>query len=954
MDFLDFVEDARTVKVPKFPWMDECKFVLGTEANLTEIIDHCLQHPRVALDLETSGLDNRVFDGKTRDHIVGACLSPDGKTGYYIPIRHKVGKEHNVSWSLFVREFRRLEMACLDGKLTFIFHGGTFDQEFLVFNGSAPLGEECWDRASCWDDTEIEVYMLDSRRKDKRLKSLSMEELGIRQLELSDLWSEEERKEPGWRPDFSTLDPTWEGTLLYGGGDGISTWRLDEKFHKQVVNPDKFGHNLKSIYAIEKSCVASTRWMRRNRLKIDREKVIELVKLGQREWFDSVMEVYKAAESILGRDVMPGYYKWLKDTFVPDDPNNLKEEQLERAKSVYRTKYPDPAENVQKVVGKAILDFPYVYDVNSAQQLGKLFQEMGVPGLRFTEKSGQVMTAKDEIDRIVEETGDRFPFMLKVKRFREVDKALSNYLLPMLNESEPSDNTAAIKWRAHKIDTGRFSTPAKDKNFIRGWPQMNLQSLPATYDPKRPECMTRLRECVVGRDGKFVVAIDFSGVELRLVTNLSREPKWFEEFFHCSTCDRKFSKGDGTCTPDPPPPRCPNCGSDKIGDIHTLTGISVYGADALDKPEWKQLRQRAKGANFALSYGGGGSAVSRSTGCDKNEGWRIKRLFDESYRVLRSWWGAQHAFARQRGYVLTAFGRKYPVPDILHADGGFRSKAERNSVNGPIQGSSADITKLAMALIYKEVKKRGWLSKCLMVITMHDELVFEIDGDILEEAIEIIMNIMCRNQFILAQKWPVPLTSDVEIGYDWSVPWNLDAMRAGEVRFHGNKKVKNKDKAEAMGLDWDTLPTFPDVLAPLFQRKTLADPPPKTSSTESPPPGSPPPAGPPPSEEPLSESSEPEEPPVSPEAVAARPRPPKLRAGEVCEYRLSVPLHHRLVFTVADVIRMCSKGGTKTLRLISRNGVVLNDLPEWKDWVGDEPILVNETQFWHLAQAHGL
>lgn len=109
--------------------------------------------------------------------------------------------------------------------------------------------------------------------------------------------------------------------------------------------------------------------------------------------------------------------------------------------------------------------------------------------------------------------------------------------------------------------------------------------------------------------------------------------------------------------------------------------------------------------------------------------------------------------------------------------GGFRSKAERNAVNGPIQGNSADITKLAMGLIYKECKKRGWLEKVHMLVTMHDELVFEIDKDILEEAIDIFVNIMCRNPALLRLKWPVPLTSDVEMGYSWMVPWDLKKIR---------------------------------------------------------------------------------------------------------------------------------------------------------------------------------
>lgn len=947
MDAFSVFEEARTVKLKKFPWMDKCEFVLGTDENLKDIFDHCLKHPRVATDLETTGLDNRVFGGKTVDHIVGLCLCPDGKTGYYIPLRHKVGTEHNVSWPMFVEQFQRLVAASLAGDLVFVFHGGQFDMEFLEFNGDVPLGEECWDKAGCWDDTEIEVYMTDSRRRDKRLKSLSQQECDIQQLELTDLWTEEEQAKPDFKKDFSLLDPSWEGTLLYGGGDGIATWRLDKKFHPQVTEPDKFGHNLRNIYFIEKACVAATRWMKRCRIKIDRAKVIDLIKLGQREWFDSIMDVYAAASDILGRDVMPGYYKELRDHFDADDMLNLKDEQIQRAKTIYQRKYPDPAQSVEKVGpdGKA-KTYKFIYDVNAPVQLGQMFEEMGVPGLVYTEKSGQVKTSKDVLDAVVERAGSQFPFMAKIKRFREVHKALSNYLMPMLQESEPSDDTMAINFRGHKVDTGRFATPAKQRVKMRGWPGLNLQSLPAGYDPNRPECMRRLRECIIGRDDKFVVAIDFSGVELRLVTNLSREPKWLAEFFHCSSCDRKFDKGDGKGTPEPPPPRCPNCGSDKIGDLHTLTALTVYGQDSTDKPEWKMLRQRAKGANFALCYGGGGSAVSRSTGCDKQEGWRIKNVFDGNYKTLRSWWGAQHAFARQREYVLTALGRKYPVPDINHGDGGFRSKAERNSVNGPIQGSSADITKLAMALIYKEVKKRGWLKKVLMVITMHDELVFEVDGDILEEFIAVAQKIMCRNKFILAQKWPIPLTTDTEVGFNWSVPWDINTMRAGEVRFDGDKKFYKPAKAADAGLVWDDMPRFPAALAPLFKHQTFEG----ITVTLGPVVEAPEPVG-----EAPEQPSESDEPPASPEAVANLPRPPKgLKKGEDFVYALSGPLDIRSYTLLAEVVQKCRNKGTKHLKLVTRDGQVLNDLPEWQEYVSVGPLLVNDQQFFFLAQSHGL
>jgi len=265
-----------------------------------------------------------------------------------------------------------------------------------------------------------------------------------------------------------------------------------------------------------------------------------------------------------------------------------------------------------------------------------------------------------------------------------------------------------------------------------------------------------------------------------LVTNLSKEPKWITEFFRCNDCGRTFDRKEV------PPPFCPNCSSDKIGDLHSITAMSLFGEDARMKPNWKFLRQISKSINFGLCYGGGGEAVRQTFSksgeyCSKEEGWRIKHQFDKTYPTLKAWWGKQHDFARRNKLVLTAFGRKYPLPDIDHENGFFRSKAERNAVNGPIQGTSADLTKAAMAIIFKEFQKRGWLEKCMLVITMHDELCFECDGDILEEAITVISDIMVNNNYVRRKKWIVSLPVDVEAGFDWSVKWNITEIRHGQA-----------------------------------------------------------------------------------------------------------------------------------------------------------------------------
>ena len=1303
MDLFTFLEDTNTLKVDPKPWMQGGDYILSRVTNdtLPGIIDDCIAGGLYALDLETTGLNSCVYDGETTSKIVGCCLSPDGKRGYYIPLRHKTGQEHNVSWSQWKREMQRL----IDSPARAIFHNGKFDQEFLQNCGGEPLGE--WDEPKKWEDTLILAYLRDTRSKSKGLKHLSKTELGMEMIELDELFPEDRRKGD---LDFSDLDPSWEPVTWYGASDAICTWNLYQKLHPQVIPPSMGQRGQGIIYAIEKLCVASTRWMERARIMTDQVKARELIRIGQREWLASLEEVYESSSAIVGRDVRPGYYRIMQGAvqgleglrFDTEEVSPSYMDRVETARATSIKSKLDPLNEKKKVktVTKRVaslnketkgatedVEFPVVYDVLSAQQLGSLLRECKVPGLTATEKSGQVATSADELEKVLESVGDKFPFAGKIKRFREVSKALSTYLLPLIEDSHP-DGSLRAYFNAFSIDTGRFNAPSSKNPKMDGGTRFPFHGTPATYDPTRPECMGRIRECIIARPGKVIAGIDFSGVELRIVTNISGEPKWLREFFHCSGCDRMFPMGTAEDpVPMAPPSYCPDCGSDKIGDLHTLTALSIYGEDAPKKENWKQLRgfgkcvhpdtlilggnlglvrlgqfpttldegflkapqglqvmgpdgslvpvretynggvkelfhvvtrrgivtcsdqhafkmvdgslrtidrglqkgdvlcdtpysgepylgswdkipckpsddtpefwfqttpemayfaglflgdgckggvnsvglahghtdktdplgvpyakwqdvlmgvcsnvglrpvPRKKGiylgsrsvmrflsclslvdgvdgartlripqwvlnagregilqflgglfdtdgyigkrdssvrwctkdavfagqiaaslsafglqpsvhpswnktyqryyfvvglrassahalrgyskhpgklarfrsvpavnhqqhnkvlqvipagsglcvdlsldsqdhlywtngvithnsCNFALCYGGSGNAVVTATGCDKNEGYRIKDQFDKTYKVLSGWWKTQAIAAKKYKFVTTAFGRRYPLPDIDHEMGGFRAKAERNAVNGPIQGclhfdskiptslglltvkelwdrqaggeydrfkvwtgkawvdgralfsgvkelrvttfsngitirtspehlfrvlgkegdlrwvrqddlkvgfyaatdsgnrdnqdyqytqvtdkvvtnqfvtmydievfdddhafvcdgmvvhnTSADITKIAMGLVYRECKQRGWLDKVHMLITMHDELVFEIDKDILEEAVDIFVRLMCRNELVQKLNWPVPLTSDVEMGPNWMVEWDLKKIR---------------------------------------------------------------------------------------------------------------------------------------------------------------------------------
>lgn len=823
------------IEVKLHPWMKKVKMELVTTgARMREVIDECLAKPYYALDLETTGLDTRVFpretpegtEYKTNCDIVGLCLSPSAKVGYYIPVRHcpdDEPSEHNVPFHEFDAQVRRLMEAMKvkgEGRSIPIVFNCKFEGEVMTYNGGPAYGT--WDEPDTWEDVLILSYLDDSTRRAKTLKVMSDQLLGKKQIELKELFPPKTKN-----LNFANLDPTAQGVLEYAAADAICTLQLYDKLKTRAlaltskIRGTERPHSQGFVYKVEKLCLPSVRWMERNRLHIDLAKVAELIQLGQHDLYKSLKEVYQGASDILQRDIAPLsfylmslYIEATNPTMaVTGDTGETFQAMVDRFRAETKKlqkRYDRQDLGVLKMCetgevsvanhsgegplritlkapkfGELIareappprkgVELRASYDVLAPAQLGTLMWDLAVPGLKKT-PSGQVATGKEVLEEVIENSVHDYPFVKRIKWMRGNQNALGK-LYAIFEDTYRHDNTLKIGFRQFATATGRFSSKGEREPWKTGGTRFNLQSMPATYDTKRPPALLRIRECIVAPKGWTMVAIDFGGVELRLAANLSNEKKWIDAFFRCSACDLEFDRGDGKTTPPAPPIFCPRCGEDKIGDIHTLTAIQIFGEAAQKRKDWKELRKQGKSANFALSYGGGPKAIHRNTGCGENEAYRIGKSFKKAYTDLQNWWTATRKFAKKHEYVLTAFQRKFPLADIKHEERFIRAKAERNAVNSPIQGSSADITKLAMGLIYKEVRKRKWQDKVRMVITMHDELVFEIRNDVLEEACDLFADLMVSNKAVLGRRWPVPLTVDVELGPNWTVKHNLTAIR---------------------------------------------------------------------------------------------------------------------------------------------------------------------------------
>lgn len=776
MHFMDAMAEISRPKVEQKEWMKAVDLRLATADDLDTIAQECIEAGIYGLDLETTGLDQRAFAGEsgdkvTMDKVVGYCVAPTTEKGWYIPVRHREeGAEANVPPRLVVEMINKIQA----GGARAVFHNAKFDQKFLDYEPAGKAGN--WDDITTWEDTLVLAYLRNTRERRKGLKPLSKAELDREMIELKELFPPEAVKAK--KLDFSTLDPNWEPVVWYAAADAVNTLALFHILHPVVINKDNHKRHQTGIYRLEKASIRATMWMEQCRIHIDRPQLEGLVRLGQDEWWACINEVYDEASGHLDRDVRPWWFKGMEGY----DPNVLSPNYMEVREKALVGSTDKGLPTVERSVPRLddprkqeSINFPAVYDVTIPANLGMMLREMGVKGLTTTEKSGQVKTAKDELDRVISEAGQQFPLMVKIKRFREVAKGLSTFLFPVWWDTTPERSPDGCVWanfNGQKVDTGRFSTPTprdKHKDLFHGQVRWGVHMTPATYDKSKPECVRRTREIVTARPGHVLFAIDYSGVELRIVTNLSGEPKWLSEFFRCSSCEHTFPRDAR------PPPFCPECGSDKIGDLHSLTAYGVFGDGIKGTSEFKQRRQQSKALNFAMAYGGGGSAAQRAVGVDREEGWRIKNQYDKTYRTLQKWWKKQHLEARKQKYVTTAYGRKYPLPDIDHEMGGFRSKAERNSVNGPVQGTSADIMKLAMAKLYRAFKQRGWLEDVLMTITIHDELVFEIREALAGEAVGVIEKIMIDDT-VANLGWAVPLKVDVEFGDNWLVPHNLTEM----------------------------------------------------------------------------------------------------------------------------------------------------------------------------------
>jgi DNA polymerase-1 len=380
-----------------------------------------------------------------------------------------------------------------------------------------------------------------------------------------------------------------------------------------------------------------------------------------------------------------------------------------------RVDLPVLAEIAQRITGEMAVLSEQIYEqsgnrfnINSPKQLGDvLFNKMGLPRPLKYGKGKVISTAQD----VLEELAAHHPVPRLVLEYRGLAKLKSNYVdaLPLLTDSEQRVHTT---FNQVGTATGRLSST-----------NPNLQNIPIKTALGR-----EIRAAFIAAPGNVLLSADYSQIELRLLAHFSGDPLLLEAF--------------------------------RTGqDIHTLTAAEVFQipADKLDK----QTRDRAKAINFGIVYGISAFGLAQQNiGIDQHEARMYIERYFERYAGVRTFIDTVLAETRKRQQVRTMHGRVRPIPDILSSNANMRGFAERTAVNTPLQGTAADLIKIAMIRLDAEMARRKMRSR--MTLQVHDELVFDAPAAEAEELGALVKETM---EHVAALS--VPLVADVGVGSNW-------------------------------------------------------------------------------------------------------------------------------------------------------------------------------------------
>ncbi|SFB02769.1 DNA polymerase I [Flavobacterium swingsii] len=350
------------------------------------------------------------------------------------------------------------------------------------------------------------------------------------------------------------------------------------------------------------------------------------------------------------------------------------------------------------------------FNLASPKQLGDiLFDKLKIGGAKQKKtKTGQYATGEEILSYLEKDN----PIVKDILEWRQMVKLQSTYIDALPNQVDKKTNRVHTDYMQTVAATGRLSSN-----------NPNLQNIPI-----RTERGRLIRKAFIARDENYtLVSADYSQIELRIIAALSGEENMIAAFQNNE-------------------------------DIHRSTAAKVFNVPLEEVT--KEQRSNAKTVNFGIIYGVSAFGLSNQTDLSRKEASELIDAYYATYPKLKSYMSEQVDFAREHGYVQTVLGRRRYLKDINSANHMVKGGAERNAVNAPIQGSAADIIKIAMINIHKKLTSENWKSK--MLLQVHDELVFDVHNSELEK-----IQPMIKHEMENAFKMDVPLDVEIGIGKNW-------------------------------------------------------------------------------------------------------------------------------------------------------------------------------------------
>ena len=349
------------------------------------------------------------------------------------------------------------------------------------------------------------------------------------------------------------------------------------------------------------------------------------------------------------------------------------------------------------------------FNLASPKQLGPiLFDKLKLVDKPKKTKTGQYSTAEEVLSTLAK----NHPIVADILEWRSVQKLNNTYVSALPQDVNTHSNRVHTVYNQAVAATGRLSSN-----------HPNLQNIPI-----RTPRGQQVRKAFVAKDNQHVLmAADYSQIELRIIASLSEDPSMVAAF-------------------------------NNNEDIHAATAAKVFGVPLEEVS--REQRSQAKTVNFGIIYGVSAFGLSNQTTLSRSEAKALIDTYYENYPKLKSYMSEQVDFAREQGYVATVLGRRRYLKDINSRNAIVRGAAERNAVNAPIQGSAADIIKIAMLRIYDKMREQQF--KAQMLLQVHDELVFECPKSELDALTKLV-----KTEMENAYKLHVPLTVDVGVGHNW-------------------------------------------------------------------------------------------------------------------------------------------------------------------------------------------